>query len=150
MRVANDVFFLMNGGPPRSTLFPYTTLFRSPGAHPRPRLLRQRRGRGHDADRLERPPHLPDPAGGRRRRRPPAAGPEPRRPGQRSEEHTSELQSRQYLVCRLLLEKKKTYLTICAHYETYYNFSLILYILAYIFLDMQDFLSCFSNVTSFS
>src|SRR5258707_11725483 len=61
--------------PPRSTLFPYTTLFRS----------RWRRPTG---DRLH--PRVPA------------------RPGvPRSEEHTSELQSRQYLVCRLLLEKKK-------------------------------------------
>src|SRR3712207_8918033 len=87
--------------PPRSTLFPYTTLFRSRGV---PELL----------------PHPPrrDPRGG--------LGPEPLfvlphhlrhrpsrglldKPGhlRRSEEHTSELQSRQYLVCRLLLEKKK-------------------------------------------
>src|SRR5258707_3559860 len=69
--------------PPRSTLFPYTTLFRS-------------RSRRASASRT---------AAQRRRRRPsPArcAG-----IGRRSEEHTSELQSRQYLVCRLLLEKKK-------------------------------------------
>src|SRR3712207_7079748 len=89
--------------PPRSTLFPYTTLFRS-----------RQLVRGGAADRV--------------RARRPAAGPA-RRPGRapqgaaavhgghragfvaagarRSEEHTSELQSRQYLVCRLLLEKKK-------------------------------------------
>src|SRR3712207_8577681 len=74
--------------PPRSTLFPYTTLFRSrcqsrrsqPGGRSRGR----RGGRGGRA----------------RRRRRKQAGPA------RSEEHTSELQSRQYLVCRLLLEKK--------------------------------------------
>src|SRR3712207_8193820 len=83
-------FFLMIRRPPRSTLFPYTTLFRS--------CRRCRRG------------------GRRHRRRHPlrgagtplddAAG--AALPGrQRSEEHTSELQSRQYLVCRLLLEKKK-------------------------------------------
>src|SRR5216683_5558497 len=67
-------FFLMIRRPPRSTLFPYTTLFRS---HLRP----ARRSQGRD--------HL--------------------QPGQtqRSEEHTSELQSRSDLVCRLLLEKKK-------------------------------------------
>src|SRR6476620_12326372 len=67
-------FFLMIRRPPRSTLFPYTTLFRSAS---RPRR--------------------------------PGAGPRrsPGSPGGRSEEHTSELQSRQYLVCRLLLEKKK-------------------------------------------
>src|SRR3712207_7674288 len=91
--------------PPRSTLFPYTTLFRSscgrasrprpaaspstprgPGCGPRDRVRRagRRRGRGS--------PRLPGQGGG---------------PRGRSEEHTSELQSRQYLVCRLLLEKKK-------------------------------------------
>src|SRR3712207_7524729 len=80
--------------PPRSTLFPYTTLFRSRGAS------RARPDRGSTP-------------GWRSRRR--AAG--TKRPGsspcrgggspRRSEEHTSELQSRQYLVCRLLLEKKK-------------------------------------------
>src|SRR3712207_6856703 len=83
--------------PPRSTLFPYTTLFRS------------RAGRDRAA-RLTSPLH--------HRRRPRAAvrrpRPRPRGPltlveghAPRSEEHTSELQSRQYLVCRLLLEKKK-------------------------------------------
>src|SRR3712207_8104857 len=75
--------------PPRSTLFPYTTLFRSaqqPGdrpldeSTPAPPVIAPQSGRHgeHDGDR-------------------------------RSEEHTSELQSRQYLVCRLLLEKKKEY-----------------------------------------
>src|SRR5258707_7339795 len=94
-------FFLMIRRPPRSTLFPYTTLFRSSDGQTR------------------RPGDLPP-------RHPPA--PPPRRPPRgggaggcrggrkecrsrwciiRSEEHTSELQSRQYLVCRLLLEKKK-------------------------------------------
>src|SRR3989442_9965565 len=70
--------------PPRSTLFPYTTLFRSVHA----RIAR--RGRGP-----RRRDRLPQPAS---RRTHPA----------RSEEHTSELQSRPHLVCRLLLEKKKT------------------------------------------
>src|SRR5215813_14730666 len=78
-------FFLMTRRPPRSTLFPYTTLFRSR-------------------------------AGARRSRRRPAAPATRahsarrswwRRPAPRSEEHTSELQSRPHLVCRLLLEKKK-------------------------------------------
>src|SRR3712207_7234856 len=93
--------------PPRSTLFPYTTLFRSP-AHP------ARRGRGgggglrHQGREAVqrvlpvRPVLDPDgalPGGGGGRVRLPLA--------RRSEEHTSELQSRQYLVCRLLLEKKK-------------------------------------------
>src|SRR3712207_7280383 len=84
--------------PPRSTLFPYTTLFRSDAtAHRGATFLRRPRGR----DRL-------------RPRSPPAATPLPptTMPAlwdhpPRSEEHTSELQSRQYLVCRLLLEKKK-------------------------------------------
>src|SRR3712207_8505001 len=69
--------------PPRSTLFPYTTLFRS--------LRRLLRADGDDTG---------DPAAGNRQGA--------RRRHSRSEEHTSELQSRQYLVCRLLLEKKKT------------------------------------------
>src|SRR3712207_9360211 len=81
------VFFLMIRRPPRSTLFPYTTLFRSEWS---------RIPRGAPA-----PPRLGSPqcasasitASCRPRLR-------------RSEEHTSELQSRQYLVCRLLLEKK--------------------------------------------
>src|SRR3712207_7709918 len=85
--------------PPRSTLFPYTTLFRSlplggEGAH-----LAGRDGRGPQADRAR--------DGVRRRRGPGDRGRGRGRRGKRSEEHTSELQSRQYLVCRLLLEKKK-------------------------------------------
>src|SRR3712207_7040952 len=72
--------------PPRSTLFPYTTLFRSPrsASTSAPAHHGSRRGKGR--------PVLPSEC----RPLPP-----------RSEEHTSELQSRQYLVCRLLLEKKK-------------------------------------------
>src|SRR3712207_8697640 len=81
-------FFLMIRRPPRSTLFPYTTLFRSPRPHRRPTAT--------TPDRLP-PPPAPC------RVRCPSARSEP----SRSEEHTSELQSRQYLVCRLLLEKKK-------------------------------------------
>src|SRR5687768_17873875 len=68
--------------PPRSTLFPYTTLFRStrpPPPRPRP-APRKRRPEGREELRHDQP---------------------------RSEEHTSELQSRLHLVCRLLLEKKK-------------------------------------------
>src|SRR5437660_12780120 len=72
-------FFLMIRRPPRSTLFPYTTLFRSEGQPvscvPGLRRARFPRGSGLDIS--------------------------------RSEEHTSELQSRGHLVCRLLLEKKK-------------------------------------------
>src|SRR2546425_8226409 len=74
-------FFLMIRRPPRSTLFPYTTLFRSAEAHV---ALQRREPRLRD-HRGVPPPVL----------------------GLRSEEHTSELQSLAYLVCRLLLEKKK-------------------------------------------
>src|SRR5438445_1289170 len=78
--------------PPRSTLFPYTTLFRSHAPAERGRLL----GYASHSDRSAAEGRL--------------AKPHPRSrqaERQRSEEHTSELQSRQYLVCRLLLEKKK-------------------------------------------
>src|SRR2546422_7917942 len=81
-------FFLMIRRPPRSTLFPYTTLFRSSSPlqiHPRTTRLEAVAAREAE------------PA------RPGGAGP---RAGDRSEEHTSELQSRLHLVCRLLLEKK--------------------------------------------
>src|SRR3712207_7731961 len=81
--------------PPRSTLFPYTTLFRSPG-HVRGDVHRPR-GRGQPPLRAGRGPAAADGAAR-------ASGGQLRA---RSEEHTSELQSRQYLVCRLLLEKKK-------------------------------------------
>src|SRR5207302_7023850 len=102
-------FFSLSPRPPTSTLFPYTTLFRScrrtcrrqAAAHPdgagegarrvtRWRLLRRRTAR---AVRPRPGRHRGRHARGRRRRR--------------SEEHTSELQSRENLVCRLLLEKKK-------------------------------------------
>src|SRR5215217_8445619 len=73
MGIGRCVFFLMIRRPPRSTLFPYTTLFRSPAAWSTS-TCRGTRWRWSSG---------------------------------RSEEHTSELQSRQYLVCRLLLEKKK-------------------------------------------
>src|SRR3712207_7822762 len=85
--------------PPRSTLFPYTTLFRS-GERVRHRRRRggARGGRpaGAAHDRVPRAPVGPQGVGD-------DAG-----AGARSEEHTSELQSRQYLVWRLLLSKKKT------------------------------------------
>src|SRR3712207_7683693 len=91
------MFYLMIRRPPRSTLFPYTTLFRSEARRKRPNdhlvngcafLLE----RALDALRLRR--NGGDVGAGRAIE-------------ERSEEHTSELQSRQYLVCRLLLEKKK-------------------------------------------
>src|SRR3712207_7944617 len=95
-------FFLMIRRPPRSTLFPYTTLFRS-------------------SARSTRGPPRSDPAPAARPGSPVARGGEseaggrPRRTrggnAPRSEEHTSELQSRQYLVCRLLLGKKKKKVT---------------------------------------
>src|SRR3712207_8763591 len=89
--------------PPRSTLFPSTTLFRSRAAA---REVATGLGAGHRQDRVGRergPPGAARRAGAARARRAGRAG--GRRA--RSEEHTSELQSRQYLVCRLLLEKKK-------------------------------------------
>src|SRR5260370_18627520 len=77
--ITSCIFFLMIRRPPRSTLFPYTTLFRSPHPDPVQRLaLEVRREQVLDLSEL------------------------------RSEEHTSELQSHLNLVCRLLLEKKKT------------------------------------------
>src|SRR2546425_8686492 len=86
-------FFLMIRRPPRSTLFPYTTLFRSV------RSARSRAG--------GRPSSGAPRRAGRAPRTLPPARPESSRES-RSEEHTSELQSLAYLVCRLLLEKKKT------------------------------------------
>src|SRR5436853_3094457 len=77
MCIPPSLFFLMIRRPPRSTLFPYTTLFRS--------CARQDGGCSTS----------------------PFAGPTPIPPRARSEEHTSELQSLRHLVCRLLLEKKK-------------------------------------------
>src|SRR3712207_8039509 len=101
------LYFLMIRRPPRSTLFPYTTLFRS---RRQPVAVA---GLAHDADRAgalggggeaaqrQGASSLADP--GQRRPQPLQARGEL---GPRSEEPTSELQSRQYLVCRLLLEKK--------------------------------------------
>src|SRR3712207_7860890 len=80
--------------PPRSTLFPYTTLFRSrQRARAREQGVADHGRPGRDRPRRARA----DRPGGLRAR---------------SEEHTSELQSRQYLVCRLLLEKKKHYIVV--------------------------------------
>src|SRR3712207_7073354 len=104
-------FFLMIRRPPRSTLFPYTTLFRS-GGHSAAR-------EGEIGD------EAAEPEGQEQQDHVPALALEGhvpvhlRQPGavlraegheHRSEEHTSELQSRQYLVCRLLLETKQQYL----------------------------------------
>src|SRR5205823_13799773 len=93
-------FFLLLRPPPRSTLFPYTTLFRS--GQPRCRGRRGDRQRDRARRGLQRRP-------GNAAVRLGADGrPHGARGRARSEEHTSELQSLAYLVCRLLLEKKKT------------------------------------------
>src|SRR3712207_7160493 len=103
------MFFLMIRRPPRSTLFPYTTLFRSPGranalvvsrTDPDAGLV-SREGVPLD---LYHKVHVGVDGGAAR-----IIAAVDVTPGEvaRSEEHTSELQSRQYLVCRLLLEKKK-------------------------------------------
>src|SRR5690606_42012267 len=107
----HSLFYLTLRPPPRSTLFPYTTLFRSHRLLARrqvARLLAARRrpelGRVSLRDRDE---------DGTQHHRQPVQRPERHRDagrqvgGVRSEEHTSELQSRENLVCRLLLEKKK-------------------------------------------
>src|SRR3712207_8271551 len=95
--------------PPRSTLFPYTTLFRSFALHVQP-FADQRPSVGNARPAVEDARLAAPSAASRRVRQGPASGMVPvRQPSRsaRSEEHTSELQSRQYLVCRLLLEKKK-------------------------------------------
>src|SRR3712207_9491444 len=91
MYVVNDIFFLMIRRPPRSTLFPYTTLFRSPlidseNSMNAASIAKTVEERGASAILVGGSSAIDQ---------------------LRSEEHTSELQSRQYLVCRLLLEKKK-------------------------------------------
>src|SRR2546430_10471098 len=90
--------------PPRSTLFPYTTLFRS-GPCPRARAANSRRTFRRHATAPTRPSRRR--ARSRSARPPGWRQPASRTPA-RSEEHTSELQSQSNLVCRLLLEKKKT------------------------------------------
>src|SRR2546430_6958508 len=86
-------FFLMIRRPPRSTLFPYTTLFRSLGHQPGPA--------GHHPEQL---------LGDQRESQVGVSG-RPRPARCRSEEHTSELQSQSNLVCRLLLEKKNSHVS---------------------------------------
>src|SRR2546430_8934005 len=100
-------FFLMIRRPPRSTLFPYTTLFRSP--YDRDRRLG---GAEAPAARLQEPVwrgHVP------------RLGYDGDDPPRRSEEHTSELQSQSNLVCRLLLEKKKEHHTLTDKARFYTN-----------------------------
>src|SRR3712207_7451467 len=99
-------FFLMIRRPPRSTLFPYTTLFRSAdGAHRAPGPPRE----GSRGELLRgRAPQKQEATGSASQPLELEAFRTERLALVRSEEHTSELQSRQYLVCRLLLEKNKT------------------------------------------
>src|SRR2546429_4001787 len=85
--------------PPRSTLFPYTTLFRS-----------EDRKRALDGDAVVNGGSAPTPPPGRRHRS-----------ERRSEEHTSELQSRLHIVCRLLLEKKKKTSTLQWTFQTLHS-----------------------------
>src|SRR5438477_9616881 len=92
-------FFLVRRRPPRSTLFPYTTLFRSPG------VCGACNGGCSRASGVK--------ASGVAERARSCAGLGPQVPFVRSEEHTSELQSHVNLVCRLLLEKKKTRASPC-------------------------------------
>src|SRR5258707_1977390 len=94
-------FFLMIRRPPRSTLFPYTTLFRS--------ISRAMRARSHGWGLVVALAAVAVAAPAA------AASGSDRSATARSEEHTSELQSRQYLVCRLLLEKKKLQVTEYQH-----------------------------------
>src|SRR2546430_13817858 len=100
-------FFLMIRRPPRSTLFPYTTLFRSPvGRCPRATTGTRTTPSPGAGSLLASGPRS-------RARRLPA-------PGDRSEEHTSELQSQSNLVCRLLLEKKKKHEQLSVHHIKQY------------------------------
>src|SRR3712207_7393274 len=93
--------------PPRSTLFPYTTLFRSIDVTVSPTYAVPHVARDQSSG---------EPANGGVRVSPRTRG----RVVPRSEEHTSELQSRQYLVCRLLLEKKKKTIT-TSHYTLHHT-----------------------------
>src|SRR2546425_1165631 len=87
-------FFLMIRRPPRSTLFPYTTLFRSYSSTPSLDSSLVLNESGSSSTSPSRLPRM-------------LVENHPCSPNMRSEEHTSELQSLAYLVCRLLLEKKK-------------------------------------------
>src|SRR3712207_7745226 len=102
--MSDSLFFLMIRRPPRSTLFPYTTLFRSRvveecAALPGYEIFKyyDESGELRDVKSQDLNTYIKEVMGG-----------EFTAKDFRSEEHTSELQSRQYLVCRLLLEKKKT------------------------------------------
>src|SRR2546430_10118770 len=97
IRLYSLFFFLMIRRPPRSTLFPYTTLFRSG-------TLLENRGLKVALQKFD--PYL-------------NVDPGTMSPYQRSEEHTSELQSQSNLVCRLLLEKKKKYIAIVYMHDAF-------------------------------
>src|SRR5256885_12594897 len=110
--------------PPRSTLFPYTTLFRS-HRHAHAGEGRPAARAGHPLQVPAHPRHPDDGARVRGRRHPGAAeGGRQLRP--RSEEHTSELQSPCNLVCRLLLEKKNMHTTLRLHYELHLRLDAVL------------------------
>src|SRR3712207_7108906 len=95
--------------PPRSTLFPSTTLFRSPSSAPSSACSSPPCCRPVSSSSASSPSGRASPSA-------PSWSPPSTSTSPRSEEHTSELQSRQYLVCRLLLEKKnKSYLYIHIH-----------------------------------
>src|SRR5690606_40807526 len=98
-------FFLMARRPPRSTLFPYTTLFRSQGKAKPLKAVRTDQAKAAfisgGVSTMAEAEHCIRPASRLTQPDQPAAAP-------RSEEHTSELQSRENLVCRLLLEKTQT------------------------------------------
>src|SRR3712207_8864466 len=100
-RCAPCSFFLMVRRPPRSTLFPYTALFRSTRARTHRHRHPRGSGRHTAAPRLRPAKRVLDEL-------------------RRSEEHTSELQSRQYLVCRLLLDKKTYGLSPALHSSSYF------------------------------
>src|SRR5690606_42006314 len=95
----HSLFFAVTRRPPTSTLFPYTTLFRSDHQH-------GGKGRHPDSHQRHRDGLQPGPPGPDHQEAAQARQHRPH-PAPRSEEHTSELQSRENLVCRLLLEKKK-------------------------------------------
>src|SRR2546422_2084315 len=97
--------------PPRSTLFPYTTLFRSPATTGVPSRSTAPRVAGSRPPMILSRVVLPQPFGPRTHTNSPAST------RNRSEEHTSELQSRLHLVCRLLLEKKKKNNTTQTHLQ---------------------------------
>src|SRR3712207_8005635 len=110
MLYCSCVFFLMIRRPPRSTLFPYTTLFRS--------WFVSRCSHSTSSAMSDGAGSKPSGAGscGKRSK---SSATAPFSGTWRSEEHTSELQSRQYLVCRLLLEKKKNTIQVHAFLDNY-------------------------------